>query len=431
MDIAADAVFDVTAPAPRAPSEKPARAEAPDEPSFQDHLAETDDEAKPDAATCEAPPAPPAPPQNQLAAPPLLLQMIESAEPKSTPALAAPVDFKTPAPPELPAATPAPPSPPDLQSETAPATPAALTPPTATTPPTPIAPPQPSKGTQTKTDPLKSAPVESAERDAMAVTPPATLQIKAAAPTSESAAVSAPTTMTPVAPPQNPRALAPAAPEPARGDVKANVTLGQGKPNAPPAIAKSSAKISAPVAAAGEPASAPRADTFDATMLGQSAHTSTSQTTAQTQQATLEHGAERAAPAAQVGREIVRRFHGESTRFELRLDPPELGRIDVRLDVSRDNRVTAIISADNPQALTDLVRHARELEQSLQAAGLELSDNGLSFDLRQHSDTSREAEREATDRGSGNVLDNPPEAVVTARPLGFERWRGVRVDVMA
>ncbi|MEZ6022856.1 MAG: flagellar hook-length control protein FliK [Hyphomonadaceae bacterium] len=84
-----------------------------------------------------------------------------------------------------------------------------------------------------------------------------------------------------------------------------------------------------------------------------------------------------------MGREIIRRFDGGNTSFELRLDPPELGRVEVRLEVSRDHRVTAMIAADSPQALTELARHARELEQTLQAAGLELSDSGLSFDLRQ------------------------------------------------
>src|SRR5262249_3634206 len=60
--------------------------------------------------------------------------------------------------------------------------------------------------------------------------------------------------------------------------------------------------------------------------------------------------------ATQVGGEIIRRFNGQDTSFQLRLDPPDLGRVDVRLDVSRDHRVTAIISADNPQALSDLAR---------------------------------------------------------------------------
>ena len=430
MDIAADAVFDVTAPAPRAPGEKAARAEAPDEPSFEDHLAPETDEAEPDAAVEAATPHGAAPVHIQLAAPPLLLQMMESAAPKNAPSSAAPLDLKTPAPTDLPATAPTPPSPPSLQGDAAPAAAAALTPPPTTASATPIAPPQPSKGAQAKASGPKSAPAEPIDttRAAPLAAPvnPAPAPIDIAAP--------APTTPTPTAPAQDPRAAGASALEPARGAENANITLDQTKPNAAPPTAtapKSSNKIAAPVVAASEPASAPRTDTLDATMLGQSALASTSHTAAQTQQATLEHSAERAAPAAQVGREIVRRFQGESTRFELRLDPPELGRIEVRLDVSRDNRVTAIVSADNPQALTDLVRHARELEQSLQAAGLELSENGLSFDLRQQSDTSRQAEQDIANKNTGAMDGSTPEPIVAARPLGFERWRGLRVDVMA
>ena len=37
------------------------------------------------------------------------------------------------------------------------------------------------------------------------------------------------------------------------------------------------------------------------------------------------------------------------------------------MEVSRDHRVTAVISADSPQALTELARHARDLEQQLQS----------------------------------------------------------------
>ncbi|MEQ1618967.1 MAG: flagellar hook-length control protein FliK [Terricaulis sp.] len=151
-------------------------------------------------------------------------------------------------------------------------------------------------------------------------------------------------------------------------------------------------------------------------------------------QSGADQGAPRAAPAAaQVGREIIRRFNGHNTQFELRLDPPELGRVDVRLEVSRDHRVTATISADTPQALAEMARHARELEQSLQSAGLELADNGLSFDLRQGSGDEREAADESG--GAQTAALRFEEEVQTiaprARPVGFERWRGVRVDVMA
>lgn len=134
--------------------------------------------------------------------------------------------------------------------------------------------------------------------------------------------------------------------------------------------------------------------------------------------------------AAQVAHEIIRRFDGGATRFELRLDPAELGRVDVRLEVSRDHRVTAVISADTPQALAELSRNARDLEQQLQAAGLDLGETGLSFDLRQQSEGAREAEQSGASSGGGLQTD---EAQTQAAPLTarLERWRGVRVDVMA
>jgi flagellar hook-length control protein FliK len=152
--------------------------------------------------------------------------------------------------------------------------------------------------------------------------------------------------------------------------------------------------------------------------------------TTQSQHIAAERVAAHAPPAtAQVAREIVRRFDGANTRFELRLDPPELGRIEVRLDVSRDHRVTAVVAAESPQALAELVRHARELEQALQSAGLELADNGLSFDLRQ-------SEREFVDsldsqggRASAETEEQTTTTTAVARPIGYERWRGVRLDM--
>ena len=117
----------------------------------------------------------------------------------------------------------------------------------------------------------------------------------------------------------------------------------------------------------------------------------------------------------------------------MRLDPPELGRVEVRLEVSRDHRVTAMIAADSPQALSELARHARELEQTLQSAGLELSEDGLSFDLRQGGEGEADGEQNghAGAGGAGDDAAAASETQTAARPIGLERWRGVRVDLVA
>jgi flagellar hook-length control protein FliK len=165
----------------------------------------------------------------------------------------------------------------------------------------------------------------------------------------------------------------------------------------------------------------------------QIAATSAPQSVAALEEVASSHAQARAVPAAaQVAREIVRRFDGATTQFELRLDPPELGRVEVRLEVTRDHRVTAVVSADNPQALADLARHARDLEQMLQSAGLQLSDSGLAFDLRQGGERSRDAQ--GSDRSEGIADDGEGDTAVAtppqvARPIGYELWRGVRVDI--
>ncbi|MBY0565607.1 MAG: flagellar hook-length control protein FliK [Hyphomonadaceae bacterium] len=150
------------------------------------------------------------------------------------------------------------------------------------------------------------------------------------------------------------------------------------------------------------------------------------------QQAALDASvAARAAPAgAQVAREIIRRFDGGAARFELRLDPPELGRVEVRLDVTRDHRVTAVVAAESPQALAELMRHARDLEQTLQSAGLQLSENGLSFDLRERERGFEDRLNETRVPGDSADDTATTSSALTARPIGYERWRGARVDLM-
>jgi flagellar hook-length control protein FliK len=69
-------------------------------------------------------------------------------------------------------------------------------------------------------------------------------------------------------------------------------------------------------------------------------------------------------------------------RFEIRLDPPELGRIDVRLDIDRSGHVTSRLMVERPETLDLLRRDAPQIERTLQDAGLKTSDQGMQFSLR-------------------------------------------------
>jgi len=89
-----------------------------------------------------------------------------------------------------------------------------------------------------------------------------------------------------------------------------------------------------------------------------------------------------AVPLAGVAIEIAGKALEGKNRFEIRLDPPELGRIEVRLDVDRDGNAVTRLIADRSDTLDLLRRDANSLQQALQDAGLKTSDNGLQFSLR-------------------------------------------------
>jgi flagellar hook-length control protein FliK len=64
------------------------------------------------------------------------------------------------------------------------------------------------------------------------------------------------------------------------------------------------------------------------------------------------------------------------------LQPAELGRVEIKLDVDKDKKVSATIVADRPATLDLLQRDAKALERALQQAGLQADSGSLSFSLR-------------------------------------------------
>ena len=67
--------------------------------------------------------------------------------------------------------------------------------------------------------------------------------------------------------------------------------------------------------------------------------------------------------------------------FSIRLDPPELGRVEVNLNVNAQGHAEAELSADRPQTLELLQKDASSLERALKDAGLTLA-GGLAFSLK-------------------------------------------------
>ena len=79
---------------------------------------------------------------------------------------------------------------------------------------------------------------------------------------------------------------------------------------------------------------------------------------------------------------IAARSLSGAKQFEIRLDPPELGRVDVRLSIDASGKTQAHMTADQPQTLSLLQKDAPTLTQALRDAGLDVSQSGLNFSLR-------------------------------------------------
>lgn len=70
------------------------------------------------------------------------------------------------------------------------------------------------------------------------------------------------------------------------------------------------------------------------------------------------------------------------SQIDIQLKPASLGAVDVRLELTHDGRVTAVISADRSDTLMQLQRGSGELQQALRDAGLQTDSGSLSFSLR-------------------------------------------------
>ena len=118
---------------------------------------------------------------------------------------------------------------------------------------------------------------------------------------------------------------------------------------------------------------------------------------------------------------ILDKLEGQSTKFDLRLDPHGLGKVDVSVEIGSDGKLTAQLGFDSQLGLSELRGRAQELRTALEQAGFTLADNALNFDFsgerRQQQaadtqDSNSEQAGKAFARAMG-ALDDEPAAAST------------------
>ena len=119
----------------------------------------------------------------------------------------------------------------------------------------------------------------------------------------------------------------------------------------------------------------------------------------------------------------ISKFAGKGeTRFEIRLDPANLGKVDVRLTIGSDGQTRAHLFVEKSETLDFLMRDQRMLERSLQQSGLTLDKDGMNFSLMDQQGRGQQMYQEqqsdlfGDDRG-GSETEAQDETIETASVL--------------
>ena len=123
---------------------------------------------------------------------------------------------------------------------------------------------------------------------------------------------------------------------------------------------------------------------------------------------------------ANVAVEVSARISAGKNQFDIRLDPEELGKIHVKVQVDRDGNISTHMVADRPDTLDLLRRDMQGLERALQDAGLKTSDNGMQFSLRDQSANQQQhpQDGQASRRPADEDLTTTLTTTVIARDYG-------------
>jgi flagellar hook-length control protein FliK len=138
-------------------------------------------------------------------------------------------------------------------------------------------------------------------------------------------------------------------------------------------------------------------------------------------------------PVSGLALEIAASVKSGKSRFEIRLDPADLGRIDVRIDIDRNGQVTSHLTVEKPETLSMLRQDAPQLQRALDDAGLKTGNGGLQFSLRDQSSSGQNSGNDTSANAHRLVIseeDTIPAAVAGrsyGRPLGPSSGVDIRV----
>lgn len=124
---------------------------------------------------------------------------------------------------------------------------------------------------------------------------------------------------------------------------------------------------------------------------------------------------------------------GKASVITLELDPPELGRVDVKLEFGNDQTVKALLTVEKPETHQMLQRDAAYLERALHSAGLTVDGGGINFQLASDPGSFGQFTDDAPNGGNGGTgKDKAEDVIATTMTWQVDSETGhVRYNILA
>jgi flagellar hook-length control protein FliK len=132
-------------------------------------------------------------------------------------------------------------------------------------------------------------------------------------------------------------------------------------------------------------------------------------------------------PGQQMAFHVQRAVQDGNDRVSIQLNPYEMGRIDVQLEIGSEGKLRAKVMVENPATLEMLQKDAKNLEKALQEAGLQTDGDSLTFSLQDSGDQAQQRQDHQDQSGYGtgfasdDVEDEDPAIIAQAQIMEFGR----------
>jgi flagellar hook-length control protein FliK len=134
-------------------------------------------------------------------------------------------------------------------------------------------------------------------------------------------------------------------------------------------------------------------------------------------------------PLQAVAVEIGMRALRGAKEFAIRLDPEDLGRVDVNLAIDDKGEVKATLVVERVETLQLLQRDARTLERAFDQAGLKTNPDGLQFTLRDPGQQGRGRGDDGRPQAHGKAARDGDAPEITLQPIHYRRVSASGLDI--